>query len=148
MKDDTHSLISCDESSNSNDPEEGGNGSDAAWGCGKREEDGPEEAGDYEEDAQATSKDDACTVAVTDGPADEVWVGLAAKRGLDCLVDVAEGGWVGGVLQSLQEDDALAGGEIKLAGSVLDDVSTDYAVNLLTEWLDSDWNRSVHGNNQ
>ena len=138
MKDDTHALIRSDESSDSNNPEERGDGSDATWSCRKRKEDGPEETSDDEEDSEAASEDDASAIAVADGPADEVWVGLAAERGLNCLVDVAEGGWVGGVLQSLQEDDALAGGEIKLAGGIFDNVGANDTVNLLTEWLNGD----------
>ena len=86
----------------------------------------------------AQRKPATSAIAVADGPADEVWVGLAAERGLNCLVDVAEGGWVGGVLQSLQEDDALAGGEIKLAGGIFDNVGANDTVNLLTEWLNGD----------
>lgn len=138
MKDDTHALIRSDEGSDTDDPEECSDGSDATWGCRKREEDSPEETGNDQEDAEAASEDDAGAVTVTDGPTDEVWVGLAAERGLDRLVDVAEGGWVGGVLQGLQEDDALAGGEVELAGGILDDISTDNAVNLLAKWLDGD----------
>ena len=138
VENDTHALIRSDEGSDSDNPEKSGNGSDATWSCRKREEDGPEEPSDDEEDSETASEDDASAVTVADGPADEVWVGLAAERGLNCLVDVAEGGWVGGVLQSLQEDDALAGGEVELAGGILNDVSANDTVHLLAERLNGD----------
>lgn len=141
MKDDTHALVPSDKGSESNHPEERSDGSDATWSCRKCEEDGPKETGDDQEYAEAASKDNASAVAVADGPADEVWVGLAAEKGLDRFVDVAEGGWVGGVLESLQENDALAGREVELTGGILHDVSTDNAVNLLAEWLNGDYSR-------
>ncbi len=65
-------------------------------------------------------------------------MGLAAEGGLDGLEDVTEGGWVCGVLECPQENETLTGGQVELAGGVLDNVGADDAVDLFAEWLDGD----------
>lgn len=107
VEDDTHALVSSNQSGSTKDPEESCNSAETTLLLGKGEEDRDEETGEDEEEAEGTSEDDTSAVAVADSPADEVWMRLAAKGGLDGAVDVAEGGWMGGVLKSFQEDDAF-----------------------------------------
>lgn len=108
VKNNAHALIGCNQCRSTKDPEESGDGTETTLLLGQGQENGEEETGEDEENAEAAGEDDAGAVAVADGPADEVWVGLAAEGGLDGAVDIAEGGRVGGVLEGLQKDDALA----------------------------------------
>ena len=63
---------------------------------------GDVEAGNGVGDAKRTDKHDAGFVAITDGPADEVWVRLAAEGSFGDLYSGTKGGWMCGVLQGVK----------------------------------------------
>ena len=95
---------------------------------GEAEEDA-EDDGHYDVgDAGVADEEDAGFVAVADGPADEVGVGLAAEGGFDHVFDEGEGGRVGGVLEGVEDGGAVAVGEVEFSGGVGGEVVGDDAV--------------------
>ena len=65
------------------------------------DEKGGNNTSEDEEDAKTTGKDNTRSVAVTDGPADKVWVSLTTKRVLDWSNSSTEGGGVSCILKSV-----------------------------------------------
>ena len=64
---------------------------------------------DNASNTEATGEDDARPVAVANGPANEVGMGLVTERPLDRVEDGAERSGVGGVGESVQQVASLFG---------------------------------------
>ena len=94
-------------------------------------------------DAHGADKKHAGLVAVADRPADEVGVRLAAESGFGDPDGGLEGGRVGGVLEGVETAGALFVGQVEFAGRGEGKVMVHDTVNLLSHWLDRDWNLSV-----
>lgn len=99
----THALPCCDEGSDTDKPERECNHTPATTSVTESDEKVDKETTNDTEDTKTAGKDDTRTVAVADGPADEVRVGLFTERPLDSVDDVSEGRWVGGVLKSVKD---------------------------------------------
>lgn len=80
MEDHTHSLPTGDESGDTDKVEEKRDGTPPSIGTGQSEEEIDEDAKNDDGNTQATSEDDARSVAVADGPTDEIRVCLAPQR--------------------------------------------------------------------
>jgi hypothetical protein len=79
-------------------------------------------AGDDAFDAKAADEDHAGFVAVADGPADEVGVGLGAEGGVGDPEGRVEGGGVGGMLEGVEDVGAVFVGDIQFSWGVVGDV--------------------------
>lgn len=139
---DAHALVGGDECADAYDKGNGGESAVAAAGAAEAQDDASDDAEEDGADTEGASKEDAGWVAVADGPADEVGVGLAAECRLDGVDDEAEGGGVSGVSQSLDGGLLLPGGEVELARGAVHDVSGNDTVNLFAEGLDCDCSES------
>ena len=84
---DAHALVRGHERADAQDESNGREGPVAPAGVAEGQDDADGEAGDDEADAEGARKEDARWVAVADGPADKVGVGLSAERGLDGVDD-------------------------------------------------------------
>lgn len=124
---------------NAQNPRDGREGAVAPAHAAEGQQDGGGEASGDEADAQRSREEDARRVAVADGPAHEVGVGLAAEGGLDGPDEAPESGWVRGVGEGLNGGLLLPGGQVQLAGGPLHDVRRDDPVDFLAERLDCDW---------
>jgi hypothetical protein len=83
VEDYAHSLPGGDESSNANEPTEEWNNAPASASGGECDYEIGDETSSDGEDTETASKNDARSVAVADGPSNEVGVGLSPKRVLD-----------------------------------------------------------------
>ncbi len=63
---------------------------------------------------------------------------LEAKGPFNCGYDVAEGGRVSGILQSMQKSRPLPRGQIELPRAPIGNVGSNNSGNLFTKRLDSD----------
>lgn len=99
-------------------------------------EQGSGETTDDTGDAETTREDNTRAVAVADRPPDEVGMGLAPKRPLNCGNDVVERRRVGGILKSVKQGVALFGGKIELTAASIGDVNGNDTANLLAVGLD------------
>lgn len=103
------------------------------------DDDAVHDAGDDAGDTQAAGKGLSGLVAVADGPADEVGVGLVPERPFDGGNDVAERRRVRGDGEGLQEHGLFLGREIEQSRSPVGDVDGDDSRHLLAEGLDGNY---------
>jgi hypothetical protein len=89
-------------------------------------------------DTETTGEDDTRTVAIADGPANEVGVSLTTERPLNSSGNIAPRGGVSGVGEGMEERRAFPAREVELAGATIGDVDANDTVDLVTERLDSD----------
>jgi hypothetical protein len=104
------------------EPEEGGEDPVPARGVGEGEDGGDGEADGDAFDAEAADEEHAGFVAVADGPADEIGVGLAAQGGFGDLEGGLEGGGVGGMLEGVDDLGAVFVREIQFSWGGVGDV--------------------------
>jgi len=136
MKDNAHTLPGSNKSGDANQKPDDRQHAPRTAGTAECDEDSSDETTDDATDTKTTSKYDARTIAVADGPANEVGVGLATEGPLDRGNDFAEGRGVGGVLKSMEESVAFLGREVQLAGATVGNVYGYDSGDLLTIWLD------------
>lgn len=138
VKDNTHSLVSGDQGTDSEHERNSRQGSPASSDIAQCKDDSNDEAKDNKTNTKTSCKEHTCGVTVADRPADKVGVGLVAKTLIHRLEDTPECRGMSGVRQSLDSGLLLSGGEIQLAGSAIHDVCRNDPVDLLTEGLDRD----------
>jgi hypothetical protein len=78
-------------------------------------------------------------IAIADGPADEVWMGLIAERLVDRCHDAAKGRRMCGIPEGMEKCHTIASRDVEFARSPFSNISSDDAGNFLTEWLDSNY---------
>lgn len=115
VENDAHALPGGDESGDTDEPADERKHAPPASSGGEGDDEVGDEAGSDGKDAEAAGEDHTRTVAVADGPADEVGVCLSAEGVLDCGDDFAESGWVGGVLEGVKKSLLLTGREVEFA---------------------------------
>ena len=138
VEDNTHALPGGDESRNSNEPAQEWQNSPSPTSVAEGDEQIGKETSKYAEDAETASEDDARSVAVADGPSDEVRVCLLAKRVLDSGGNRFEGGWVCRVLQGVQDCLSLASRKIQFTWSTIGHVDGDDTRYFVSVWLCGD----------
>ena len=122
VEDEAEAFVGGYDGAEAEEPEEGGKDTIPARDVGEGEDCGDDEAGDDAFDAEATDEDHARFVAVADGPADEIWMGLAAEGGVGDLEGGFKGGGVRGMLEGVDDASAVFVGEIQFSRGVVGDV--------------------------
>jgi len=122
MEDEAEAFVGGDDGAEADEPEEGGEDTVPARGVGEGEDCCDDEAGDDAFDTEAADEEHAGFVAVADGPADEIGVGLAAEGSVGDLKGGFEGGRVGGVLEGVKNVGAVFVGEIQFSWGSVGDV--------------------------
>lgn len=133
-----HSLPSTDQGRNANHKANGREYSPAPTSVAESNEDSCDNAADNSTNTKAPCKDHTRPVAVTDGPSNEVGVGLMTERPFDCVHNSAESSRVRSVGQGVKQSGALLRGEIELARCSIGNVDGNYSRDLLSKWLDRD----------
>lgn len=88
---------------------------------------------------QVSNEKYARSVAIADGPADEVGVGLAAEVGLDHGLYHRESRRVRSVLEGTENGATGSVGEIQFARGLRGKIVADHSIDFGSEWLDRDW---------
>lgn len=101
MKNNAHALPGSNEGGDTNEEADQGEDTPSAAGRTERDDNGSDQATDDTTNTKAPGKDNARSVAVANGPADKVRMGLAAKGPLDGSHDLTERRGVSGVLQGM-----------------------------------------------
>ena len=104
-----------DEVEDAEPPERQGEEAEEAVCVGEEEENGEEEADEGAEGAEDQEGAHVGFVAVAEGVANEVWMGLVAQGGVEHFLDRGEGGGVGGVFEGAEDGCAVVVGEVELA---------------------------------
>lgn len=138
VQDNAHSLPSSDEGGDADEESDEGEDTPGPTSAAEGDENSGDEASDDTCDPEPTSEDDAGAIAIADGPANEVGVGLPTQRPLDGGSHLPEGRWVGRILQSMEQGGALLGREIELARTTIGNVDGDDARDLLSVRLNGD----------
>lgn len=138
VQDNAHALPRGDERRDADEPGGERDHAPRPGGGGEGDEEVGNETRDDAEDSQPAGEEDAWAVAVADGPADEVGVGLPAESIFDGGEDGAEGGGVGGGLEGFQNGGAIAGGDVEFARGAIGDVDGDYTLDLVAVGLRGD----------
>jgi hypothetical protein len=98
-----HAFPTGDQGRNADEEANGREGPPATRGGAEGQDDSANETTDDTCHAETTSKSHSGTVAVADGVANEVWMGLMAERSFDRTQDLAECGRVGGGGQDTEQ---------------------------------------------
>jgi hypothetical protein len=122
MEDEAEAFVGGYDGAEADEPEEGGEDTVPARGVGEGEDCGDDEAGGDAFDAEAADEEYAGFVAVADGPADEIGMGLAAQGCVGDLEGGVEGGGVGGMLEGVDDEGAVFVGEIQFSWGRVGDV--------------------------
>ena len=122
MEDEAEAFVGGYDGAEADEPEKGGEDTVPARVVGEGEDCCDNEAGDDAFDAEAADEEHAGFVAVADGPADEIGVGLAAEGGVGDLEGGLEGRGVGGVLEGVENVGAVFVGEIQFSWGGVGDV--------------------------
>ena len=101
VKNDTHPLPGSDKGGNANHVSDQRQDTPSTSGTAEGDEDGSDKTEGDDRDTKTASKDDTRTVAVADGPANEVWVSLTTESVLDWLEGGTESRWVSCGLKSV-----------------------------------------------
>jgi hypothetical protein len=139
VQDDTEALVGGHHGRDTYEHDRGSEDSVPAAGMGQDQQDGNDERQSDVDDTHGADEEDLGLVAVADGPADEVRVGLATERSLSDLDGRGKGSRVGGVLKSMEAEGTILVREVELAGRGEGQVVTHDAVDLLTVRLDGDY---------
>lgn len=143
VQDHTHAFPCCDECRDTKDPTDDRQHSPGTTRRAECDEQVCNEGEKYACDAQTSSKDHTRPIAVTNGPADEVRMGLFPQGILNRLRDIAKGRRMSSVLQSMEYSLSFFRREIELAGTVFGDVDADDPCYFFTVRLSRDWIMSV-----
>lgn len=138
VEDNTHALPRSNQGRDANEETNESQASPATTSAAKSDEKAGHEAGNNAADTETTGKDDARSVAVANGPANKVGVGLTAQGVFDGSNGRAKGRWVGCDLERAKDSSAFTVREIELAGTVHGNVDGNDAADFLTEWLGGD----------
>lgn len=122
MEDEAEAFIGGYDGAEADEPEEGGEDTVPAREVGESEDYCDDEADNNAFDAEAADEEHAGFVAVADGPADEIGVGLTAEGGVGDLEGGVEGGGVGGVLKGVEDVGAVFVGEVQFSRGGVGDV--------------------------
>lgn len=122
MEDEAEAFVGGYDGAEADEPEEEGKDTVPARGVGEGEDCGDDEAGGDALHAEAADEEHAGFIAVADGPADEIGVGLAAQGDVGDLEGGVEGGGVGGMLEGVDNVGAVFVGEIQFSWGVVSDV--------------------------
>lgn len=141
VKNDAHALPGSDECGDTDDIEKDREHTPCTACVGQCDEKIDKDAESNDTDTKTTSKDNTRTVAVADGPTDEVRVSLTSERPLDCGEDVFESGRVGGILQGVEESCTFSTREVEFARTAFGNVDTNDTLNLISEWLNGDYEK-------
>lgn len=107
MENNTHALPCRNERGYANNEPDQGKHPPGTTSAAQRQDNCDDKTSDNATNAQSASEDNTGSIAVADGPTDEVGVGLAAQRPFDCGDHILEGRGVSGVLQSMKQSAAL-----------------------------------------
>lgn len=88
--------------------------------------------------ARVANEEHARFVTVTDGPANKVWMGLAAEVCLNHFFDRRQGGRVGGMLEGVEDGGTCSVGQIQFARGVRSKIVADDPIDFGPERLDCD----------
>ena len=135
MQDNAHTLPSSDKRRDTDHEADGGKDPPAATGVAESDEDSGDDAAYNSGGAQTSGENNAWPVAVADGPADEVGMGLVTERPLDSSDDGCESTWMCGVGKGVEEGRPLFGREVKLARRAVSDVGSDDTGDFLAKRL-------------
>lgn len=106
------------------------------------DDDRSQESSQNQENTQAHGEDDTGLVAVADGPANKVRVGLESKEALDVVSDVLHGRRMRRVGQGEEDRGPVPRGKVEFAGGSLGNVDGNDAGYLVPERLNRDYARS------
>jgi len=106
MQNDAKTLVGSNKCRNANEPDRCSENTPPALRVAEDEEKRDHEAENGVCDAHGTDEEYFGGVAVADGPADEVGVGLVAELGFDELDGGQEGGGMGCVLEGVEDGGA------------------------------------------
>lgn len=136
----THSLPRRDQRCEPNHKPKRGQYSPAPTGVAQGDEHRGQNAPDNASHTQPSGKNHALSVAVTNRPPNEVWVRLVAERPFDGLDDFANGRWMRGGGQGMQQAGPLLGREIQLPRRAIGNVDGDDTSDFFSEGLDCNLN--------
>lgn len=143
VDDDAETFVGGDADGETDEEEGRAEKAPPAAGGREDEDESEKDAADNVGDAGVADEEHARLVAVADAPTDEVGVGLTAQGALHDVAYEGEGGWVRGVLQSVEDGGAGLVGEIELARGVGSEIMGNYAVDFGAVRLDGDWRSCV-----
>ncbi len=138
----THTLPGSDEGCNADHETNGRQNSPAPPGATQNDENSGKDARNNPTDSKTASENHTWSIAVADGPANEVGVRLMSQRPLHGSKDSGKGRWVCGVCEGVKESCPLLGGEIQLARGTIGNIRRNDPRYLLSEWLDGDCHTS------
>ena len=124
---DTHALPSSEESSNADHEADGRKYSPATASVTEGDKYRCYDASNNTRNTEPSSKDYTRSIAIADRPADEVGMRLATKSPFDGVGNVAKGGRVGGVSESVKEGSSLLRREVELARCAVCQIDCDDA---------------------
>ena len=89
-------------------------------------------------DTRIADEQHARLVAVTDSPANEIWVRLTAQASLDHVFDKGERRRVSGVFKGVENGRAVFTREVELPARARIEIVRDDSIDLRTKWLNGD----------
>ena len=98
----THALPGSKESGAAEHEEESGQGSPPASSSAESDDDSSNDSHDDEGDAKTPGKEDPRTVAIADGPSNEIGVSLMAEGPFDCVYYFSECRRMSGIGKSVE----------------------------------------------
>jgi len=138
VKHNTHALPGSDQRGDTENVEKKWEHTPRTADMGQCDEQISEYAEHDQADTKTTGKDNTRTVAIADGPANEVGMSLTTERPFDSSGNIAPCRRVSGVGEGMEERRAFSTRQVELTGSTISDVDADDTVDLVTERLDGD----------
>ena len=135
MQDDAHSLPSSNERRNTDHEANRRENSPAPTSVAESNEDSGDETTYNSTDAQTTGENDARPVAVADSPADEVGMGLMAKRPFNGSDNGCESSWMCGIGKGVEKGRPFLSREVELARRAVGNIGGNDAGDFLTKRL-------------
>lgn len=105
---------------------------------GEHEENAEDKTGDDMANARVANEEHTRLVAIADGPANKVGMGLAAEVGIDHAFDRRQGGRVGRMLECMEDGGTCSMGQIQFARGVRSQIVADDPIDFGPERLDCD----------
>ncbi|KAI6775438.1 hypothetical protein HG530_002196 [Fusarium avenaceum] len=90
VQDNAHALVGCDERADTKNKSDGCQGPVSSSSAAQSDDQGNDDAGGNETNAQCASEEHTCRVTIANRPSDKVGVSLVPKTGVNCLEDAAE----------------------------------------------------------
>lgn len=133
---DAHALPSSYQGCNADHETNCRQDSPAPPSVAESDEDSGNDATNNAAEPEAASEDYSWTVAVANGPADEIGVSLVTERPFNGVYNTSERRRMCCICESVQKRSTFLGGQVELARSPIRYVNCNDTGNLFTEWLD------------